>query len=212
VIPSAGTITSWSTDQSGGGSGTLQFLVVRAGVVVAADARTMTSGLNTFTVSIPVEAGDLIAVSAPGTGSPKCGFAGSGPVRAVGVSGILTVGATLNFGSPFSGEMANVSANLVPAPPSPPSSGSGDRGAYCAATPLLRADGTTGVFVDLVEGQAATDPRYAGATRAVYGRGYGLTCDNLPGLGYTDTGTTVDGDGVHTGNPASDVYEYFTKP
>ena len=84
------------------------------------------------------------------------------------------------------------------------------RGGYCAAQPIMRADGTVGIFLDLEDGQPTTDSRYAGATRAFYGKSYGLTCDSLPGLGYKDAGYKVDGTGTHTGTDA-DVYEYFTK-
>lgn len=86
------------------------------------------------------------------------------------------------------------------------------RGGYCASAPVKRADGTSGVFIDLVDGQPLTDSAYATASRALYGQGYGLTCDTLPGLGYKDAGYKVDGSGVHTGIPSADVYAYYLKP
>lgn len=51
------------------------------------------------------------------------------------------------------------------------------RDGYCMPQPVLRSDGTTGAFVDLVSGQPAWDPRYAGAVLAALVAGVGLTCD-----------------------------------
>jgi hypothetical protein len=86
------------------------------------------------------------------------------------------------------------------------------RGAYCAPKPVRRADGTVGTFLDLTAGQPDADPSYAGAVHAWFGERYGLTCDALTGKGFKDSGYKVDGSGVHTGNPAADVYDYFLKP
>jgi hypothetical protein len=86
------------------------------------------------------------------------------------------------------------------------------RGGYCASKPVMRADGTVGTFLDLVDGQPVSDATYAGAVRAFFGQGYGLTCDVLTGKGFKDAGYKVDGSGIHTGNAAADIYEYFLKP
>lgn len=84
------------------------------------------------------------------------------------------------------------------------------RGEYCAAQAVKRADGTTGIYVDLLEDQPAADPAYAGATRALYAAGLGLTCDNLTVAGYKDAGYKVNSSGDRSGTP-DDVYEYFAK-
>ena len=49
-------------------------------------------------------------------------------------------------------------------PPAPPQ-GPGHEG-YCAPHPMMRADGSVGVFLDLIAGQPNWDPTYAGATPA----------------------------------------------
>ena len=43
----------------------------------------------------------------------------------------------------------------------------GPRYDYCSVVPKQRADGTTGVFLDLIFGQPALDPVYVGATPAL---------------------------------------------
>jgi hypothetical protein len=70
TVPFAGTISSWSTQAAAGAGQELAFKVFRPeGVkfkVVAHDARALTPNtLNTFAVSIPVEAGDLIGSTTP---------------------------------------------------------------------------------------------------------------------------------------------------
>jgi hypothetical protein len=84
AAPSAGTITSWSTQTFGSLAQTETFKVYRpvAGAftykVVAHDSRTLaTPALNTFPVNIAVEAGDLIGLH-PDSGFPTCSFVFTG--------------------------------------------------------------------------------------------------------------------------------------
>jgi hypothetical protein len=82
-------------------------------------------------------------------------------------------------------------------------------GEYCMPTAVKRVDGTFGRFVDLVLGQQLSDPKYANATPALFIQGYGVACE-LPGPGYTDSGTKVNLAGTKSGG-ADAIYEYFTK-
>lgn len=66
-----------------------------------------------------------------------------------------------------------------------------NRAGYCMPSPVLRADGTFGRFVDLFVGQPAFDSRYRQATPAYFLQGRGLSCE-LPS-GYFVNGSTVDG-------------------
>jgi hypothetical protein len=156
----------------------------------------VTSGAQ-YVVFEDVSAGSSVQL---GHGNTSDSYAGG---SAFYHQGAPTASAWTNTGSPFAFSATFDGAVAA--------SAAYTHGAYCAAAPVPRADGTTGTFLDLQDGQPATDPAYAGASRASYGGGYGLTCDNLQGLGYTDAGYKVDGNGTHTGNPAWDVYEYFTK-
>ncbi len=62
-----------------------------------------------------------------------------------------------------------------------------------------------GVFVDLLKGQPASDPRYHGATPALFVEGKGITCDPPP-PGYVLVGLY---DGVEADHG---FYPYFRKP
>jgi hypothetical protein len=64
---------------------------------------------------------------------------------------------------------------VVPPPPAPPAAPV-QRALYCMPQPILRADGTFGLLVDLVVGQQLTDPLYAGAVPATYAPGVGYSC------------------------------------
>jgi hypothetical protein len=89
-----------------------------------------------------------------------------------------------------------INCTLVVVPP-PPAAARGSapasvpapaRALYCMPQPVYRTDGTWGTTVDLVVGQQMTDPRYAGATRAIYTTGHGYSCPNGNG------GATVNDD------------------
>jgi hypothetical protein len=81
------------------------------------------------------------------------------------------------------------------------------RVAVCSPTPLKRGDGTEGSFIDMnIKQYADPSSPYHTMPFAAYASGgseHGLTCDNLAGLGYKDSGTFVDSAG--TADPNSDV-------
>jgi hypothetical protein len=83
-------------------------------------------------------------------------------------------------------------------------------GEYCMPAPVKRADGTTGRYVDLEFNQQLNDPKYAGATPALYVQGYGSTCDLPASGGYKDAGYKVDLAGTRSGQSDA-IYEYFTR-
>jgi hypothetical protein len=168
------------------------------------------SGLKAVSPNIAVTPGvSYIAVlDAASSGGLALGIQrGNNPYGqdAFETNGAPVGGSWSDLGTPMGFSATFTAAVVVNSTPTP-----GPRGAYCTAAPVLRADGTRGQFVDLAAGQNVSDPAFAGATAAWYGQGYGLTCDNLPGLAYKDAGYKVDGDGVHTGT-ADDIYEFFTK-
>ena len=89
------------------------------------------------------------------------------------------------------------------------SAGSVSRGGYCTVagntSPSTGAALAPGSFVDLVNGQADSDPNFKGALPANYLEGVGITCDTRPG--YTKTGQKVGYGGL--GDPGS--YDYYKK-
>jgi hypothetical protein len=213
------TITSWSTE-AGAGGGDMALIVFRSTgtadeyTVVAESALEPLTGstLNTFTVSIDVEGGDLIgyACSNGTLGLFHTGDAGdtfeSGPASP-------SVGSTYTF-TPGSGDRLDISVTATevksgstgtskPKPPPPPPS----RVGVCDRM---------NVFRDILLSQyqtTDTESPYYGAVAAKYAEGIGITCDNLPG--YTDAGYTVDGTGTRAPAGLEDVsfapYEYYTK-
>jgi hypothetical protein len=213
----ADTLASYTTRVSTAGGATPYTLMVYAwsgtaatGPALYTSASLSTNGVVTVTPGISVSPGTQYIVFVDVNTGPSGSQMGE-PLP----SGSYTADAFYHVGAPTAiawtdrGGPLYFSATFTTTAPAPQAL---SRGAYCAAAPVLRADGTTGVFVDLVDGQPLSDSVYAGATRAFYGAGYGLTCDNLAGLSFQDAGYKVDGDGVRTGNPLDDVYEYFTKP
>jgi hypothetical protein len=114
---------------------------------------------------------------------------------------VTTIGPTTIAGTPDLDALTAYCSGSAKAHRSP--------GEYCTATPVNRADGTVGRYVDLVFDQQLNDPKYAGATPALYAQGYGSTCD-LPSADYKDAGYKVDLTGSRTGQ-ADAIYEYFTK-
>jgi hypothetical protein len=84
-----------------------------------------------------------------------------------------------------------------------------ERIAYCSVAGDTWPDGTAippGTFLNLEEGQPATEAEYAGAVPANYVAGQGLTCDPPP-AGYTQQGTA--GAAQHV---AGGVYPYYAPP
>jgi IPT/TIG domain/PASTA domain len=124
-VPSAGVITSWSTNAAAGAGQTLSFKVYRPlgnnqFLVVGHDGPRplLPSVLNTFPTQIQVQAGDLIgdndenATSVPNA----CEFVGA-PGDAAGYKeGTLGDGAIFEEEGATPGERPNVSATLHPAP------------------------------------------------------------------------------------------------
>lgn len=117
IARQAGTITSWSTRSSGGGA-TYVFKIFRRTtdpdvfqVIAHAPPRSLTTGVNTVPVDIPVRSGDMIGINESG-GANSCTFSQPG-------DGVLTRGGSLSDGA--SGQFAprndvrlNLSAVLVP--------------------------------------------------------------------------------------------------
>ena len=82
VVPTAGVLTSWSTNAAAGPNQTLTLKVLhRVGAlsytVAAHDGpRPLASGvLNTFPIAIPVKQGDAIALNTPPSPPTACSFA-----------------------------------------------------------------------------------------------------------------------------------------
>jgi hypothetical protein len=89
-----------------------------------------------------------------------------------------------NFTGPAEFDIDNV--QLLASP-----SSSGARVGYCAGAGDTWADGSSiaaGTFLNLLVGQPAADPHYAGATPAIFVQGTGITCDPPP-AGYARHGT-----------------------
>ncbi|HEX5448513.1 MAG TPA: hypothetical protein VFW85_00470 [Gaiellaceae bacterium] len=214
VVPSGTwTVTSWSTRgivtagmrlavfQSLGGSSYQ--------VMAVSPTETSVAGVvNTFHTPMTVHGGEILGMW--GDTDVACGGAGTGTIVAAHSLSPATVGDVVSGFATIPAVVADVQMTLN----SVSAGGSdtpGPHEGYCMAQPVLRADGTTGVFVSLDAGQGETDPAYKGATPALFGQSYGITCDNLALKGFTDAGYKVNGSGARTGTSA-DLYEYFTKP
>lgn len=123
VVPTAGVITSWSTNAAPGSGQQYGFKVFRplggtSFLVVGHDGpRTLTpSALNTFPVAIPVQAGDHIGINIPPTGTTACSFLTGLEGDVYGYAGgTAPDGATI---SPTTegGVRLNISATLLPPP------------------------------------------------------------------------------------------------
>jgi hypothetical protein len=130
AVPTGGTITSWSTESGPiGGTGQARLKVYRLQsgsvwtVVGESNVETLNQNtLNTFATSIPVSAGDRLALLAT-SGTFNCGM--SAPVANVVLPGDGTdhpPGDTETFGLAATGFHLDVSAVLSqPSPPQPPS-------------------------------------------------------------------------------------------
>jgi hypothetical protein len=129
TVPASGVLTSWSTNAGPGGGQTLGlkvFRLVGPGVqVVGHDGpRALApSVLNTFPVSIPVQAGDILGLAIP-TGTPglggvptECSFFTGGLSDLIGYrEGLAPDGAVFPPESTYNEERLNVSATLLPPP------------------------------------------------------------------------------------------------
>jgi hypothetical protein len=119
-VPANGTITSWSTN-AGGASGQMLAMKVLRNVspsfykVIGLDGpRLLTANLlNIFPVSIPVQTGDILDLSAT-TPGPLCLFTGTPSDTVLSHSpGFLNNGDSAGFSS-FTGARLNLSAVFVP--------------------------------------------------------------------------------------------------
>jgi hypothetical protein len=117
IARQAGTITSWSTNSSGGDA-TYVFKIFRRTsdpdvfqVIARAPPHELTSGINTVPVDIAVRSGDMIGVNESGDAN-SCTFLlpGDGVLER---GGNLAVGASGNF-TPQNDVRLNLSAVLVP--------------------------------------------------------------------------------------------------
>jgi hypothetical protein len=120
VVPltiAAGTITSWSTE-AGGGALTMKVYRPLGGaryLVVGHDGfRDLTPGLNAYSVSIPVKAGDVLGSSTPGdAGMPGCSFTVPGDSY-LARDGNLADGQQEDFLTTSTDRRLNISAVVVP--------------------------------------------------------------------------------------------------
>ncbi len=123
VVPTAGVITSWSTNAAPGSGQQYGFKVFRplggtSFLVVGHDGpRLLTpSALNTFPVAIPVQAGDHIGINIPPTGTTACSFLTGMEGDVYGYAGgTAPDGATIST-TTEPGVRLNISATLLPPP------------------------------------------------------------------------------------------------
>jgi len=123
VAPSAGTITSWSTQVGSNPGQVLGMKVYRSiGVgtfqVVGQDGpRALVPGLNTFPVNIPVQAGDILGISLPTNAVSDCGFeTGLEGDQISWQEGNAPTGSSFVIQETYSKNRLNVSASLLPPP------------------------------------------------------------------------------------------------
>ena len=117
IAKQAGRITSWTTYSSG--AGTYAFKVFRRTndpdafqAVAHATEQSLSAGLQTFPVDIPVRSGDMIGFNKQGGAQGSCTIGATGDAVLFG-SGDLDTGASGPF-SPLADRRLNLSANLVP--------------------------------------------------------------------------------------------------
>jgi len=123
VIPSSGVLTSWSTNAATGDGQSQGFKVFRPSgsnfLVVAEDApRALTGGtINTFPVSIPVQAGDVIGLVYVGGTQTACAlFTGSASDVFAFREGSVAPGGTFEPEATETEWRLNVSATVLPPP------------------------------------------------------------------------------------------------
>jgi hypothetical protein len=133
VVPANGTITSWSINAAPSpGTQSASMKVYRKigdpsffQVIGLDGPHTLQAGLiNPFTVSIPVQAGDVIGCTANGGGAP-CLFPGTAAdsIFARGIPpapALLGLGDQASFGSATPNNKVNVQATFEPTPPATP--------------------------------------------------------------------------------------------
>lgn len=123
VIPAAGILTSWSINEGAGTGlvGAKVFRPVGPGLylVVGHDGpRTLTPNtLNTFPISIPVQAGDVLGLSVAANGTSTCYFFTGSALDVIGYTeGAAADGQTFAEENSFTEERLNVAATLLPPP------------------------------------------------------------------------------------------------
>jgi hypothetical protein len=123
AAPTAGVITSWSTQVGANPGQTLGMKVYRATgpgtfLVVGQDGpRALASGLNTFPVNVPVQAGDILGIFLPSSVHSDCLFESglAGDVISW-QEGNAPVGSSFAIQETYSGNRLNISATLLPPP------------------------------------------------------------------------------------------------
>jgi len=123
VAPSAGVITAWSTQVGATPGQVLGMKVYRpsgpgAYLVVGQDGpHTLGSGLNTFTVNVPVQAGDILGIFLPANVPTDCGFATGLEGDVVSYQeGNHAPGSSFSIQETYSEARLNISASLLPPP------------------------------------------------------------------------------------------------
>jgi len=123
VAPSAGVITSWSTQVGTNPGQVLSMKVYRpigtgAFLVVGQDGpRALVSGLNSFPVNIPVQAGDILGISLPPNVHSDCLFETALPGDVISwQEGNTAVGSSFVVQETYSENRLNISASLLPPP------------------------------------------------------------------------------------------------
>lgn len=123
VAPSAGVITAWSTQVGPNPGQVLGMKVYRpigpgAYLVVGQDGpRTLASGLNTFTVNVPVQAGDILGIFLPPNVHSDCGFETGLEGDVISwQEGNHAPGSSFSIQESYSENRLNISASLLPPP------------------------------------------------------------------------------------------------
>jgi hypothetical protein len=123
VAPSAGVITAWSTQVGTTPDQVLGMKIYRpAGpetyLVVGQDGpHALVSGLNTFTVNIPVQAGDILGIFLPPSVPTDCGFETGLEGDVISwQEGNHAPGSTFSIQETYSKNRLNISASLLPPP------------------------------------------------------------------------------------------------
>jgi IPT/TIG domain/PASTA domain len=124
TVPSAGVITSWSTNTAAGVGQILGFKVFRPVggsnyLVVAEDPPRLLSpsALNTFPLNIPVQPGDLLGLAIPTGTATACEFESGLPSDVIGYNeGLTPAGGVVPLEETFPGSRLNVSATLLQPP------------------------------------------------------------------------------------------------
>jgi hypothetical protein len=117
ITKQAGNIVSWTTFSSG--AGTYAFKVFRRTsdpdvfqVIAQASEQSLSTGLETFPVDIPVRSGDMIGFHKQGGANGSCAVGASGDAL-LQASSDLAAGESGPFG-PLADRRLNLAANLVP--------------------------------------------------------------------------------------------------